>query len=104
MSTAELAVAVITALGLRELLSLVTRSVIGHMSGRAGRERARVDELIAERDEAIVDLSREREEVDHQAKWRRFIAEHASHLRRLLIENSTLNPADLPPWPPEPPR
>lgn len=75
-------------LGVRELLAFV----VNWISGRAMREKGRVREVIDERDKA-------EDERDREAAYRRIIQEHASELRRLLIEAGA---ADIPPWPPSP--
>lgn len=83
----EAIIAVAVALGLRELLP----GVVAWLTGRAGREKARVQELIDERDAA-------ESERDEEAEYRRKVEEMASALRRIAVEHGV--PADkLPAWP-----
>ncbi len=96
-SNAELVVGIITALGLREVVVLVARAVIKHVSGRAPRERARVQDLVARVNAAD-------DELDHQAKWRRQVQEHASEVRSIAMAQGGLKPSDFPPFPGEPER
>ncbi len=92
----ETVVAIITALGLREVIPRLVEGAVRHWTGRATRERSRVDELVQERDRA-------EDERDRQARWRRKLQEYASQIRSLLIERG-VRPEEIPPWPPEPTR
>lgn len=83
----EAIIAVAVALGVRELLP----GFVAWLTGRAGREKARVQELIDERDTA-------ENERDEEAAYRRKVEEMASTLRRLALEAGV--PTDeLPAWP-----
>lgn len=83
----EAIVAVAVALGLRELLP----GLVAWLTGRASREKARVQELMRERDAA-------EDERDEEAVYRRKVEEMGSALRRIALEAGV--PAeDLPAWP-----
>lgn len=90
----ETVVAIAAALGVRELLPRIVDAILKHYTGRASRERSRVDHLEADRRAA-------ESERDRQALWRRLLQEYASLLRSMLIERGA-NPDSLPPVPPEP--
>ncbi len=76
--------AVLTALGVGAAAKELVTGLWAWMSGRQDAERGRMRRVIAERDHAEAD--------------RRRISEHASELRRLLIERGTPS-TELPPWP-----
>ncbi len=95
MTLAEVA-ALITALGGGAIIPLIGQAIRRHYTGRAGRERSRIDELVRAR--ACAERDR-----DHQAKWRRILQEYASQLRSILIERG-VPASDLPPVPSEPRR
>lgn len=80
-------IAVIGTLGIRDAVP----SLIKHYTGRAEQEKARVRELMAERDQA-------ENERDAEARRRRRLEEALSYHRRLLTERGVL-PSELPPWP-----
>ena len=76
--------AIITALGVGATSKELVGGAIAWLTGRQEVERTRARRIIIERDHAESD--------------RRRMAEHASELRRLLIEKGV--PTDeLPPWP-----
>lgn len=95
MTTGQFIIAMLGVLGAGKLLELFARQIIRHWTGKARRERSRIDQLESDR------VSAERER-DHQALWRRLLQEYASQLRSLLIEQHGVHPRDLPPVPPEP--
>lgn len=81
-------VAVLTALGVRELIAGFAR----HVAGKPERERAAIHEERERRKEAEAGR-------DAEARKRRLIQEHASDLRSELIETCNRDPQSLPPWP-----
>ena len=76
--------AILTALGVGAAAKELVTGVWAWLTGRQDAERGRIRRIIAER--------------DHAEAERRHIAEHASELRRMLIENGTPS-TQLPPWP-----
>lgn len=80
-------VAVAGALGLREMIPGAAR----WLSGGADREKARVQQIIAERDA-------ESARADREARARRKLEEYASTLRRDLID-AGIEPDQITPWP-----
>lgn len=85
---------IIGAGGLGVLVPQIFNGLRGHLDGRHQREKAEAVDALTQRDTAV----RERNAADRRA---RIYAEHASRLRRLLIERSDLTEADIPPWPAE---
>lgn len=78
------ALAIIAALGLGSILPKIVEGIIGWLTGRQDAERRRIRELA--------------HESAHESAKRRMYAEHASELRRMLLDLG-LTQADLPPWP-----
>lgn len=76
--------AILTALGVGAAAKELVTGVWAWLTGRQDAERGRIRRIIAER--------------DHAEAERRHIAEHASELRRMLIEHGTPS-TQLPPWP-----
>lgn len=96
--------AVIVALGGREVIGYAARALVDHTTGKATRQRSRVQEIMADLEHAESKRDAAEADRDHQAKWRRMLQEYGSQLRSLLIERHGVSPADLPPVPPEPTR
>lgn len=88
-------VAVLTALGVRELVAGVAR----HVAGKPERERAAIHEERERRKEAEQEAAAAKRARDAEAARRRLIQEHASDLRSELIETCNRDPQSLPPWP-----
>lgn len=86
-----------TALGLGAAVPTLIKGVSAHWTGRAGRERTRIQQAEHDRQRADERASRA---VVQTHDWR----EYASHLRALLIEQCGIHPRDLPPRPSDPPR
>lgn len=87
-ATARALVILLTALGIPALLASLGRSLWKWWTGRAGRERAKNNDLVAR-------LHRSQESEERQAIQTRKALEYASRLRRQLIENG-FEPV---PWP-----
>lgn len=86
--TARAAAIIVTALGIPALLASLGRSVWKWWTGRAGRERARNNDLVSRLRDAEV-------RADSEALEKRRALEYASLLRRQLIEAGK----DPAPWP-----
>lgn len=84
--------------GLGGLLTQLLRGVQEWRSGEHAREKERNLDAISQRDVAVKERDRAVDELDAEIAYRRQVAEHASQLRRLLIEHGT-DPTDLPAWP-----
>lgn len=80
-------VAVLGALGVREIIPGASRWI----AGASDRERHRVQHLISARDAAT-------DRADAEAAKRRILEEYASGLRRHLI-SAGIPPDDIAPWP-----
>ena len=80
-------VAIFGALGIREMIPALGRWV----TGGADREKARVQQIIHDRDAA-------ERRAEREGAHRRIMDEYASALRRDLIE-AGVDPEDLRPWP-----
>lgn len=89
---------IIGAGGLGGLLTQLLRGVQEWRSGEHAREKERNLDAISQRDVAVKERDRAVDALDAEMAYRRQLAEHASQLRRLLIEHGT-HPADLPTWP-----
>lgn len=86
--TARAVAILVTALGVPALLASLGRSVWKWWTGRAGRERARNNDIVARLREAEM-------RADSEALEKRWALEYASALRRQLIEKG-VRPE---PWP-----
>ena len=80
-------IGVLGALGAQHLIPGLMRLA----TGKADREKLRVQQLIRERDEAEA-------ERDHAESYRRRVEEMASETRRIALEAGVAR-ADLPDWP-----
>ena len=87
-------VSILGALGVREIIPGIGR----WLTGGADREKSRIQQLVRERQDAERERDEAKDDVEQEAKRRRLAQEHASSLRRLLIE-AGVDPATIPPWP-----
>lgn len=89
---------IIGAGGLGGLLTQLLRGVQEWRTGEHAREKERNLDAISQRDTALKERDRAVDELDAEMNHRRALAEYASQLRRLHIENG-YDPKDLPPFP-----
>lgn len=82
--------------GLGGFLTALIKGVNDWRTGEHAREKERNQSAIAQRDRAVKDRDAALQALDREAARRREIAEHASTLRRMLIERGV---DDLPPFP-----
>lgn len=87
-------VAIFGALGIREMIPALGRWV----TGGADREKARVQQIIHDRDTAEQRAKAANARAEHEETHRHIMSEYAYTLRRALIERG-VEPGDLPPWP-----
>lgn len=106
MDGTQLIVALLGSGGVGAVILAGTNGVVKWLNGSYGRQRGKSADLVKQRDDAYAraqaaemraDLADER--ADGEARRRRQMAEYASELRRLLIENGQQT-TDLPPFPP----
>lgn len=89
-----LIVAILGALGVREIIPAIGR----YLTGASEREKRRVQEIIHDRDEQAAARLREAQRADQEACRRRRLEEYASALRRDLID-AGIAPESIDPWP-----
>lgn len=84
--------------GLGGMLTALLKGLQDWRSGEHQREKERNLDAMAQRDSAYIERDKALEYADEQAAERRRMAEHASELRRLLIEDGR-DLKDIPPFP-----
>lgn len=89
--------ALATALGLGTVVPPLVKGLVAHWTGRAERERTRIQQ--AEHDRSRAD-ERASQAIARAHEWR----EYAHVLRAQLIEQCGVPPSQLPPRPTDPPR
>lgn len=101
--TPEQWAAIIAAAGLPLILSKVVDGIAAWRSGRAADERRRNSEAASRIARTETALAECRRILDGESTYRRLLAEHAHHLRSLLLD-AGWSPSDLPEWPAHPHR
>lgn len=96
---------IIGAGGLGAVLLALVKGVVDWLSGAHAREKSRNVDALAQRDDAWAQRDHERHRADAEQnradaehRRRRQLAEYASTLRAMLLENG-VPAAQLPPWP-----
>lgn len=89
---------VITAVGGSAIAPAIVKGLQGVLTGAFQTRRTREQELRADVASCEARLDEVREERDHADSRARRLAEHASEVRRIALENG-LTSDQLPPWP-----
>ena len=98
--------AIIGAGGLSSIAPILLRGIRDWRDGTHDREAREAADLISQRDDAVkreraerARADAERDRADHEARRARVIREYASRLRGMLVEQCSMPPDRLPPWP-----
>ncbi|MFJ6532494.1 hypothetical protein [Microbacterium sp. NPDC091662] len=89
----------LTAVGATAIVPKMTSALWRAITGRATRQRREIDRVRAEAAAADKRATAAEARADEQAYQRRITQEHASWLRRLLLEAPCVDPATIPPHP-----
>lgn len=82
----------LTAVGATAIVPKMLSALWRALTGRATRQRREIDRVRA-------DAAAAYERADEEAYQRRITQEHASLIRRLLLEAPCVDPATIPPYP-----